>query len=43
MGWPTVVYIDDILITGTTDKEHLQALNEVLTRLKKITCSECVI
>ena len=31
-----VVYLDDILITGTTDKEHIQALNEVLTRLEKV-------
>lgn len=28
------VYIDDILITGETDEEHLQTLNEVLTRLE---------
>ena len=31
-----MVYIDDIQITGTTDKEHLQTLNEVLTRLKSV-------
>ena len=31
-----VVYLDDILITGTTVKEHIQALNEVLTRLEKV-------
>ena len=32
-----VVYLDDILITGTTDKEHIkEALNEVLTRLEKV-------
>ena len=30
-----VVYIDDILITGVTEQEHLQALEEVLTRLEK--------
>ena len=28
-----VVYIDDILITGSTESEHLQALGEVLNRL----------
>ncbi len=31
-----VVYIDDILITGNTDKEYLQALNEAPTCLKSI-------
>ena len=31
-----VVYLDDILNTGTTDKEHIQALNDVLTRLEKV-------
>ena len=30
-----VVYIDDILITGATEEEHLQALEEVLSRLQK--------
>ncbi len=30
-----VVYIDDILITGASSEEHLQALNEVLQRLEK--------
>ena len=30
-----VVYIDDILVTGKTDAEHLQHLKEVLARLKK--------
>ena len=30
-----VVYIDDILITGATEQEHLQALEEVLSRLEK--------
>ena len=29
-----VVYIDDILITGETEEEHLNTLNEVLTRLE---------
>ena len=28
------VYIDDILITGTTEEQHLETLNEVLTRLE---------
>ena len=28
-----VVYIDDILVAGSTEKEHLQALEEVLKRL----------
>lgn len=30
-----VVYIDDILITGKTDAEHLSALREVFKRLKE--------
>ena len=35
-GIPSVVvYIDDILITGATEQEHLQALEEVLSRLEK--------
>ena len=29
------VYIDDILVTGETEQEHLQTLDEVLTRLSK--------
>ena len=29
------MYIDDILVTGATEEEHLQALNAVLTRLEK--------
>ncbi len=28
------VYLDDILVTGVTDEEHLQTLNVVLTRLQ---------
>ena len=35
-GIPRVtVYIDDILITGTTQEEHLRNLEEVLSRLEK--------
>ena len=34
-GIPGVVaYLDDILITGKTDKDHLKSLDEVLNRLK---------
>ena len=48
-GIPYVtVYIDDILVTGATDREHLQNLQEVLThlekagiRLKKDKCALC--
>jgi hypothetical protein len=29
------VYIDDIIVTGKTDEEHLRNLNEVLNRLEK--------
>ena len=29
----TVVYIDDILVTGETEEEHLQNIDKVLTRL----------
>ena len=31
----TICYIDDILVTGRTDKEHLRNLEEVLRRLQK--------
>ena len=31
----TVVYLDDILITGKDDATHLKNLKEVLTRLEK--------
>ena len=35
-GIPNVsVYIDDILITGKSDEEHLKTLEEVLSRLKQ--------
>lgn len=27
------MYIDDVLITGSTEQEHLQTLNKVLSRL----------
>ena len=30
-----VAYLDDILVTGSTDQEHLTGLEEVLSRLKK--------
>ena len=30
-----VVYIDDILVTGRNDEEHLQTLDQVLARLQK--------
>ncbi|KAL5516505.1 hypothetical protein EMCRGX_G001854 [Ephydatia muelleri] len=30
-----IVYIDDILITGSTDKEHLETLEKVLYKLKE--------
>ena len=30
-----VVYVDDILVTGSTDEEHLQNLVEVLKRIQK--------
>ena len=35
-GIPGVVaYLDDILVTGPSDTEHLESLKEVLTRLEK--------
>ena len=35
-GLPHVcVYLDDILVTGTTEEEHLRNLDQVLTRLDK--------
>jgi hypothetical protein len=39
------VYIDDILITGTSNEEHLQMLDQVLSRLEengmKLKNSKC--
>ena len=29
-----ICYIDDILVTGVTDEQHLERLEEVLKRLK---------
>ncbi len=34
-GSRVVVYLDDILVTGATDDDHLGALEEVLVRLEK--------
>ncbi|KAL5481688.1 hypothetical protein EMCRGX_G021912 [Ephydatia muelleri] len=34
-GIPKVMYIDDILITGSTDKERLETLEKVLYKLKE--------
>ena len=31
----TVVYLDDILITGASEEEHLRSLEEVLRRLER--------
>ena len=30
-----VVYLDDVLVTGKTEDQHLTALNEVLQRMKE--------
>ena len=42
----TVVYIDDILITGQSEEEHLRVLNEVLQRLEnagmRLKRSKCI-
>jgi hypothetical protein len=29
-------YVDDILVTGKTEEEHLRTLDEVLTRLENV-------
>ena len=47
-GIPGVVsYIDDILITGATDEEHLQTLDRVLERLEtaglRLNRDKCVL
>ena len=34
-NFPCVVFTDDILVTGASDCEHLQNLQEVLTHLEK--------
>lgn len=31
-----VVYIDDILVTGETEEENLNTLDEVLTRFERV-------
>ena len=31
-----VVYLDDTLITGETDEDHLQIMDEVLQQLKTV-------
>ena len=40
-----VVYVDDILITGRNEEEHLQALRQVFERLRehgiRLKCSKC--
>ncbi|XP_055017905.1 LOW QUALITY PROTEIN: uncharacterized protein K02A2.6-like [Boleophthalmus pectinirostris] len=46
-GIPNVaVYLDDILLTGRSDHEHLETLNEVLQRLReaglRLKCNKCV-
>ena len=42
----TAVYIDDILITGRSEEEHLRVLNEVLQRLEnagmRLKKSKCI-
>ena len=32
------VYLDDILVTGTTEQEHLQNMDAVLNRLRQQVC-----
>ena len=39
-GIPQVcVYLDDILVTRKSTKEHLKNLDEVLSRLKMLVCT----
>ena len=42
----TIVYIDDILVTGASDKEHLETLEKVLSKLEesgmRLKRSKCV-
>ena len=45
-GIPYVsIYLDDILITGTSDEEHLTNLDKVLNRLEeaglRLKCNKC--
>ena len=47
-GIPHVsIYLDDILITGTTETEHLNTLDEVLSQLEtagsKLKQNKCII
>ena len=38
----TVVYIDDILVTGRNEEEHISNLNQVLKRLQEAGLYDCV-
>ncbi|KAK9515985.1 hypothetical protein VZT92_003426 [Zoarces viviparus] len=44
-GLPVVVFLDDLLIMGRTEKEHLHNLQKVLQRLRenglRVKCSKC--
>ncbi|KAK9517616.1 hypothetical protein VZT92_022970 [Zoarces viviparus] len=44
-GLPVVVFLDDLLIMGRTEKEHLHNLQKVLQRLQenglRVKCSKC--
>ena len=39
------VYLDDILVTGTTNEEHLHNLDQVLSKLESagilVKCNKC--
>ena len=39
--WLPLVYMDDILVTGTTEEVHLNMLNEVLHCPKKVGLYAC--